>query len=246
MSYIAKKGRAAAESAMQEGGKDYSKALVKFKSGTTYIVRVPSLSDFVEYFNHSVFKVFYSTPCTRANGKEDLFDKAVALLYDDAKKAKDAGKEKEAEELRNQAYQLKAKPKYLFGFFDLETGEPIIIDLSKKQAQVVITAVDKFAKRVGSLAFEISKTGTGTSTAVSFIPLLDDMTATQQKNFDATAGKEFPEELYGKVLYVKNEEEQAKDLIAFGFDVGRLGITLTDEEVTPIDDNTDDDPAANF
>lgn len=245
MSYIAKKGRAAAESAMQEGGgKDFSKALVSFKSGTEYKVRVPSTEDFVEFFNHSVFKVFYSCPCTKKDGEPDLYDSAVDLLYKDAEKAKKAGKEKEAEELRNKAYQLKAKPRYLFGFYNLEDGQPIIVDVSKKQAQVIISSIDKFYKKIGKTAFELSKSGSGQSTTVSLLPVLDldDLSDKERKNFEETKDKEFPEELYEKVLRIKPIEEQVEDLKNFGFDVGRLGIQ--DEEVTPIENETD--PAVNF
>lgn len=234
LSLIAKKGRAAAESAMSEGGKVFE-SLVSFKSGMTYIVRVPSLDDFVEFYCHSVFKVFYSTVCTRAAGKDDLYDKAVSLLYDDANKAKDATNEELAKELRQQAYQLKAKPRYLFGFFNLDDGEPILIDVSKKQAQALITAIDKYEKRVDIMAFELSKSGSGTNTTVSLLPMLDDITPTHQKNFEATEGKEFPGELYGKVLYAKDENKQVEDLIAFGFDVSRLGITTGDNNAKPID-----------
>jgi hypothetical protein len=245
LNLIANKGRAAAESAMSEGGKAFE-SLVSFKSGTTYVVRVPSLNDFVEYFCHSVFKVFYSTVCTRTAGKDDLYDKAVALLYDDANRAKDAENEELAKELRDQAYQLKAKPRYLFGFFNLDDGEPILIDVSKKQAQALITAIDKYEKRVDLMAFELSKTGSGTGTTVNLLPMLEDLSTTHQKNFEATKGKEFPGDLYGKVLYAKDESKQVEDLVKFGFDVSRLGITAGGNGATPIDDtiefNEDDIP----
>lgn len=245
MSYISKKGERAKESAMQEGGNN--NVLKSFKSGTTYKVRVPSATDFVEYYNHSVYKVFYSTPCTRASGQEDMYDKAVDLIYKDANNAKKAGDESRAEDLKQKAYQLKAKPKYLFGFFDLEEdGEPLIIDVSKKQAQALITGIEKFSKRLDKTAFEISKTGTGTSTTVSIMPVLDideDLTEAEQEAFKNTKGKEFPEELYGKVFKTKSTDEQIEDLKAFGFDVGRLGYET--DEVTPIEDS-DENPAVNF
>ena len=246
MSYISKKGREAAESAMSEGSSNVSKALKTFKSGTTYKVRVPSISDFVEYFNHSVFKVFYSCPCTRANGEPDAYDKAVDLLYQDADKAKKAGDEPLAEELRKQAYTLKAKPRYLFGFFNLEDGEPLIIDVSKKQAQVLILGIEKFAKKLNKVAFEISKTGSGQSTTVSIMPVLDmddDLSKDEQKAFETTKDKDFDDDIYGKVLKVKTEDEQIADLRAFGFDVSRLG--YDNDEAAPIDD-ADEDPSVNF
>jgi hypothetical protein len=242
MSYIAKKGRAAAESATQEK-QDASKALVSFKSGMTIKVRVPSTEDFVEWYCHSVFKKFHSTPCTKPTGTPDLYDKAVDLLYKDAKAAELAGKTDKAEELRNQAYLLKAKPKYLFGFFNLADGQPIVIDVSKKQAQVIIAAIDKFAKKLDKTAFELTKAGASTSTVVSMTPVLDiadDLTDAERKHFEATAGKAFPESLFGEVLYVKAESEQITDLQAFGFDVSRLGVSAGADDVTAVDDGGDE------
>jgi len=59
---------------------------------------------------------------------------------------------------------LKAKPRYLFGFFNLADGEEIIVDLTKAQARVVVAAIEKYAKKIDKLAFELSKEGSGTST----------------------------------------------------------------------------------
>lgn len=240
MSYIAKKGKAAAESATTEK-KDFSKAIVSLKSGTTLKVRIPSVHESAEVYMHSVYKVFYSTPCTPG----DLYCKAVDLLYQDAKAAKS---EDEAEEIRQQAYQIKGKPRYLFGFFNLENGEPVIIDLSKKQAQVIYAAANKYEKKLDKLAFEISKTGTGTGTTVSIAPVIDmddDLTDTERKNFDATAGKEIDEEIYENCLYVKGEAEQIEDLTKFGFDVSRLGVSGGDE-VKPIEDGPGEEPDYGF
>lgn len=234
MSYISAKGKAAAKSATEEK-KDFSKALVPFKSGTTYKVRLASDEDFVEYYAANVFKVFYTTPVTPGS----LYQKAADALY---KAAKDAATEAEAEELRNYAYQLKPKPRYLFGFINLADGEPIVVDLTKAQAQVVISAIEKYAKKINKVAFELSKEGSGTSTTVSLSPVLDmdeDLTETERKNFDEADGKEIPDELYENVLYVKDESEQLEDLHnfaqKFNLDIGVLGIDET-KEVEPIED----------
>jgi hypothetical protein len=237
MTYISKKGRAAAESATQEK-QDFSKALVSFKSGTTYKVRLASDEDFVEYNAVSVFKSINTTPVSPGN----MYAKAVDLLYKDAEAAKKAGDEAKAEELRNQAYLLKPKPRYLFGFINLADGQPIVIDVSKKQAQALITAIDKYAKKLDKLAFELSKSGQSTSTTVSLSPIIDedDLTDVERKNFEASAGKAFPDETYENVLYEKDAAEQIEDLRVFGFDVSRLGASA-DEEVTPITEDGEQD-----
>ena len=239
MTYVAKKGRDALKS-MTEEKKDFSKVLVPLKSGTSYKVRIPSAEDFVEYYAHSVFKKFYTTPCTKASGKPDLYDQAVDILYKDANAAAKAGDEKKAEELREQARLLKAKPRYLFGFFNLADGEEIIVDLTKAQARVVVAAIEKYAKKIDKLAFELSKEGSGTSTQVSLTPIIDedDLSETERKNFEATSGKTFDESLYENVLKVKDESEQLEDLRNFGFDVSRLDI---EDEVEPIEEEGDEE-----
>lgn len=217
---------AAVQSATQEK-QDYSKALTSLKSGSSVKVRVPSMEDVVEVYIHSVYKAFYSTPCTKGMGKEDYYDKAVSLLYADADKAEEAGNKEKAQELKDTAYQLKAKARYLFGFFSLtEGGVPIILDLSKKQAQSIFAVLNKYEKKIGSLAFEISKNGSGTSTQISVTPIIDedDLSDKEKKAFAETAGTAFPEEIYSNVLKVKTEEEQLEDLRTFGFDVSRLGV----------------------
>lgn len=224
MSYISKRGADAVKSATAEQ-QDASKALVTLKSGMTLKVRVLSKDDSAEYFAASVFKVFNTTPVAPGN----LYQKAANILFEQAKKAKS---DAEAEELKTQARQLKPKPRYLFGFINLENGEPIVVDLSKAQAQVVYQALDKYEKKIGKVAFELSKSGTGTSTVVSLSPILDmdeDLTDTERENFAKADGKEFPEELFEKVLYMKTEAEQIEDLKAFGFDVSLLGLEQNDE-----------------
>lgn len=244
--YEFKKGQQAVESATTER-QDFTKAIKTLKSGSSFKVRVPSADELVEVYIHSVYEVFYSTPCTR----DDLYDKATDLLYGDAKALKEEGKEDEAEKVGKLAYQLKAKPRYLFGFINLENGEPIIIDLSKKQAQGVIATVKKYEKKLDVLAFEISKTGKGQSTTVGFNPLMfleEDLTADELKHFNESKGKAIDEEVYANCLYVKNEQEQAEDLIAFerknkGVDlIKRLGLEeLTQQEThgepEPVEEN---------
>lgn len=238
MSYISKKGSAAAESATQEK-QDYSSVLFSLKSGSSVKVRIPSTEEVAEVMIHSVFKSFYSTPSTPG----DLYGKLTSALYDAAKNESD---EKKAEELRDKAYLLKAKPRYLFGFYNLADGQPIIVDLSKKQAQVIFAATNKFSKKLGTKAFEISKSGSGTATTLTIMPLdEEDLNADETKHFEATAGKSIDDAVYENCLYVKTPAEQLKDLQAFAnnydinlVDYGIEGNTDTNDDVTPIDDES--------
>jgi hypothetical protein len=100
------------------------------------------------------------------------------------------------------------------------------------------------ANRLDRKAFELSKSGSSTSTTVSLLPIdEEDLSDAELKNFEVTAGKAFPEELYEKVLFVKSEADQINDLKAFGFDVSKLGINSDEDEVTPIEQ---EDPTAGF
>jgi hypothetical protein len=228
MSYIVKTGQEAAEAATREPV-DYSKVLKSFSSGKSYTVKI--IPDcFVMYYAHSVYKVFYTSPCTtKATGVADLYCKAADLLYKDAKALEEAGAdEKEVEAIRKQAYALKAKERYLIGFWSLDENEPapMIIDLTKKQAKTIINTIKKNASKADKFAFVISKEGTGQGTIVSLDIVVDDedLTPQQRANFEKAKELKFDEELFEKVLKVADEEQQIEDLTKFGFDVSRLGI----------------------
>jgi hypothetical protein len=243
LSYITKKGAGAIASALQEGNGNANKVMFSLKSGTSVKVRVPSAEDIVEVWIHSVFDCFTSAPCTR----DDYYDKAVEILYNDANNAP----EEEAKEIRKVAGLLRAKPRFLMGFINLETGEPIIIDFSKKQAQGVLNSIKKYEKRLDKLAFELSKTGKGQSTTVTLDVLVDleeDLNDKQRKNFEESAGKQIPDEIYENCLYVKKPSEQLEDLRQFE---NKYKVKLLDrmdidpahlDAVTPIDVNEEDLP----
>src|SRR5699024_11430919 len=59
----------------------------------------------------------------------------------------------------------------------------LVIDVSKKQAQALHSAIMKNEKRIDTFAFELAKEGEGTSTTVSITPMLDDMSKEQEKHF---------------------------------------------------------------
>lgn len=226
MSYISAKGKAAAESATKETAKkDYSESLVKLKSGDTKLVKLPDDESFVEYKAASIFKCFYTTPVEPG---DNPYEKAAKALF-----AKGDDESVEA------ARAINPKPRYLFGFIDLDTGAPIIVDFTKNQAKGLIASIDKYAKKVDKVAFELSKTGQSTSTVVSLTPVLDmdeDLTDSQRKNFDAAVaeGAKVDDDVYENVLYVKKPDEQAEDLKAFadkfGVDMAALGVDMGGEE----------------
>ncbi|MEN3781666.1 hypothetical protein [Priestia megaterium] len=238
MSYIVSTGTEAIDAALTEKA-DTSKMLTSVKTGKVLKVRALPTA-VVRYFAHSAYKVFYTTPCTKASGKPDLYDLACDLLYKDAKAAEDAGKSAdEVKEIKDRAYALKAKERYMIGFVNLEDGQPIIVDFTSKQGKAIVADLKKYAKKLDKYPFELTKTGSSTDTQVSFSLMLDpedDLKESEYKKFEESKGFEFPMNAFGEVLQVNDREKQIEDLKAFGFDVSRLGIEETTQENEGDDD----------
>lgn len=230
MDYIVARGKKAKE-VSESKHQSYSDMLKRIpKPGQSpLVVKLLGDEDYVLYEAHTNFKPrINTTPCSKPAGKEDLYDKAVALMFEDIKAELEAGaiSEDEAKEKRKYAAQLLPKGRYLFGFVDLSTGEPIIVEMTENQGNAVIETIEKYAKYIDKKAFELGKSGSGTKTTVVLNPVmeLDELTKDQQANFEKFKGKDFDGEAFGKIFRFKSEEEQARDLINFGFDVTRLGI----------------------
>jgi hypothetical protein len=242
MSFI-QKGKDAEKALTQE---KQEKALVSFKSGQSYRVRVPSLYTFASYKSHSVYKVFYTTPCAKLGGQPCAYCQAADKLYKEAEALEKAGKKQAADDKRNEAYQIKAKDRVMFGFFDLETGKPIILDMTKKQGQTLYSAIKKQEKRLDKFAFEVAKEGEGTNATVTLTLLMEeDLKGNEAKHFEATAGKEFDESLFEGVFALKDYAEQLEDVRKYGVDLDGKGSApaapANDDDVTPAGEPSDDD-----
>lgn len=196
-----------------------------FKSGTTYIVKVLGTADLISFYSYGIYKRVNSFVAKNPSKKskkgypvENLTPWDKAWKYH-ADKSKEWG-DKHSQE----AQKYRARQRFAMGFFDLDAGEPIIVDLSKNQAQAVHSVIQKYKDRLDQFAFELSKTGSGTNTAVSLtlIPLLDDLTEQQRKNFE-NAPAEFDMKLFDGILYEMDEDEQIEKLHEAGFDVTLIG-----------------------
>lgn len=239
-SFIVSTGAQAIEDATTEKV-DYSKLLTKVQNGKTLRVRALPTA-VVKYFCHSVYKSFYSTPCTKPMGKEDLYDKVCDLLYKDAKEAEEGGASAEdVKAIRDRAYAIKAKERYMIGFINLDTGLPIIVDLTATQGRDVIAVMEKYKKKIDKYAFEITKIGSSTDTKIQFSIVLDaedDLKPAQFEQFEKTLGYEFDMEAFGKVFGINDEAQQIEDIIAFGFDISRLGLEKpAEKEEKPADED---------
>ena len=217
----------AALNATNEGGGS-SAEFAPFKSGTSYRVRIMTPNDLIAYYGYSIFKVvntFVAQKPSKLNAKGfpekdlTLWDKAAQYYSDLAFKAQS---EDEKQELRKQAGLYRGSTRFVFGFIDLDTGLPIYIDLSKKQALAVHSVITKNAAKLGKKAFELEKTGQSTSTQVMLSPLdLDDLNAKQAANFEKVEG--FASFSFDGLLYESDEAQQAEDLRKAGFDLSLIG-----------------------
>jgi hypothetical protein len=223
--------------ATNEGGAT-KQGFASFKSGTEYKVRILGTADLIRFYSHGIFGKINSFVAKNPSVKnpkgfpvENLtaWDKAWKYYQDLAFAARDNGDTKAEEEHRNNAYQFKAKERYALGFIDLATGEPIIVDLSKKQAQGVHSVIKKNEKKLGKVAFELSKTGSGQSTTVMLSLLFDldeDLNDKERANFEKYEGKEFDMALFDGLLYEADEKEMVENLVAAGFDITLIGLSI--------------------
>lgn len=197
-----------------------------FKSGTTYYVKVLGTADLISFFSYGIYKQVNSFVAKNPSKKsakgypiENLTPWDLAWKYH-----RDLS-EDFSDHHGQEAAKYRAKQRFAMGFFDLDSGEPIVIDVSKNQAQAIHGAIKKFEKRLGKTAFELSKQGSGTNTTVSLTPVLDmdeDLTDKQRANFDK-APAEFDMSLFDGLLYEADEAEQIELLDKAGFDVTLIG-----------------------
>ena len=197
-----------------------------FNSGTTYKVKVVDKSAVQRAFVYSIFKKINSfiakNPATRdkyGNAVDNLtpWDKAYRYYKDKSEVYTDA--------YGIEASKYRAKPRFAFAFYDLTSGSIITIDLSKAQAQGIAATIAKYEKKLGKLAFELSKEGEGTSTKVTLSPILDmdeDLTDKERENF-AKAPTEIPANVFDGIWYEQDEAQMVDLLKQAGFDVTLIG-----------------------
>lgn len=226
-------------------GNDFE--FTSFKSGSKFYVKVLGTADLMQFFSYGIFNKVNSFVPEKPSKKnkrgipiEDLtpWDKAWKYHQEKSEEFGDAHSQ--------EAYKYKPKQRFAMGFFDLDSGEPIVIDVSKNQGQAIYSAIKKYEKRLDRLAFELSKDGKGTNTTVSLTPVIDmeeDLTDKQRENFN-NAPEEFDHSLFDGILYEIDEEEQVRLLVQAGFDVSLIGLDAPqegegEEEAKPIDANGD-------
>ncbi|MCD9024359.1 hypothetical protein [Cohnella silvisoli] len=249
MSLFTKKGEAAAQASADNGGGAES-PIVSFKSGTSLKVGVKSVNDVAEYYGYGIYKrvnTFVPQNAAVRNSRgyiesnPSVWDRAADVLYADAKAAEEAGaSEADVKPIKDEAYLYRGKKRYLRAFYDLATGKDIVVDLSPKQETQIKAVIEKYAKKLGTIAFELGKTGTSTNAAVALSPIIDmaeDLTDAERANFAKLGAVPFDLESFETCLYVADDAEQTKNLVIAGFDIGRLGLSIGASVVQVPDDS---------
>ncbi|WP_026593033.1 hypothetical protein [Bacillus sp. UNC437CL72CviS29] len=262
-----KKGAAAlgALNTQSEGGSTLSAEFAKFNVGTTYKVRVLGTEDLIQFFSYGIFKKVNSfvakNPSVRnekgfVESNHTAWDLAAQFHYDEAKKLEEGGADQKViDDKKNEAYKYVGKERYALGFINLEDSKEIIIDLSRNQAKEVYAVIAKYEKKLGRLAFELSKTnatGLAKDTKITLTPFIDmeeDLTDKERANFAKWDDKEFNAKLFDGLLFEADEKTQIENLVAAGFDISKIGLTLENggneapsDEGTPIEIDDDSLP----
>lgn len=220
-----------------DGGQDVEWS--KLNSGMSYKIRAfRNYNQAVMKFrNYSIFKVINSfsakNPSTKnANGFAESnltpWDLATKYYTDLMFKAKDAKDSEGEKKYKTEAGKYREKERYGIAFVDLDTGTPVHFDISPKQFTVIKTALVKYANNLGSIPFEIAKTGSGKDTVLSFMPImtqLEPLTDKQQANFDKFNEVDFDPSVFGGFMYEIDDAEQTKLLVQAGFDVKLIGLS---------------------
>lgn len=215
-----------------EGGSNAE--FTSFKTGTSFKVKVLGTADLISFHSYGIFKQINSFVAKNPSKKskngypvEDLtpWDKAWKYWKDQSEDFSD--------KYGQEASKYRCKQRFAMGFFDLTTGEPIIIDVSKPQGQAIHAVIKKYESKLGKLAFELSKQGSGTGTTVSLSPIIDldeDLTDKERENF-AKAPEQFDMKLFDGLLFEVDDDEMVKLLAQAGFDVSLIGLEAKADEV---------------
>ena len=197
------------------------------KSGDTRKVKIVDFGDFIGVHTYSIFKVVNTfTPEKLAKLSANGYPVDELTPFDKAWKYHKDLSEEFGDHHSTEASKYRLKPRFAFGFYDLDEKKFIVLDFSKKQAQGLIQVIQKQSDqgRLGKRAFELSKNGQGTGTTVTLTPEpLDDLTPEQAKAFEE-APAEFDKSLFDGLYYVMNEEQQIEALTQAGFDVSLIGL----------------------
>ncbi len=192
---------------------DFKKQAIRLKENESIRVRVLSASDYVEYDSHGSFNNgIYTQPCAGTDCPLCVASKHGGEDFKD----------------------LYIKPRFMFAFADLDTGEVRFWDGSKNQAQAVISQIQEYKEDLGEFAFNFKRTGSGTGTAytLNLIPRLKKEDEPKFRQFDEEVVED---EFFDAICTSKTPKFIVKLLKEAGFPVEDhfSAELLADDELKP-------------
>lgn len=244
-------GMEAIEESNGGGGNKAKSDFAKLPAGTTLKVKLTGLDNVMRYFGYGVYKRVNTFIAEKPSDRDakgfvsgnhtpwDLaskhyYDKAFKLLdgIEDADEIKAVKESAAYKKESGEGYKYSGKPRFAIGFIDLEVGKEIVLDFTNKQFNEVLKpALVKYDAKKDKVAFEISKDGSGTNTKISLAPVLDmddetEITAKERANFDKFVGKVFDKKHFEGLLFEADEKTQIENLVAAGFDITLIGLSI--------------------
>lgn len=212
--------------------RNYTKAVMKFRNYGIYKVVNSFSAKNPSIKNNKGFAESNLTP----------WDKAAKYYTDLMFKAMEDKDTVAEKKYKQEASKYRERERYAVAFVDLDTGKPVHFDISPKQWAVIRTNLTKYASNLGSIPFEIAKTGGGKDTVLSFLPImtnLEPLTEKQQANFDKFNDVDFDPSVFANFIYEIDEDEQTRLLIQAGFDISLVGLKKPADNDAPPTEDTD-------
>lgn len=198
MSIITAKGSQARENA-QSQSVDLSSIYLRLKEGESHKVRLLGVEDYVEYTASGDFNL-------------GIFNQAVGPDSPLVIAHKQGGETFKG---------LYTKPRYVFVFASLETGELVAWDASKSQAKSLISTIEEYAEDIADVAFNFKRTGNKTETVYSLNPILR-LKGEDKEAFDKFNNEEVTMEFFESIIKPKDRNFLVKLLVEVDPEIAKL------------------------
>lgn len=226
-----------------DNGKD--KEFSEFNVGSEYKVKVLGTNDYFAFYKYGIYKVVNSFIAKNPSKKSKKGYPVENLTpWDKAWKYHADKSEEFGDKHSQEAQKYKPTLRYAMGFYDLTSGQKIVVDVSRKQAQGLTSVIKKYEKKLDKIAFELSKAEGGVVSLSPVIDMEEDLTDKERQNFEK-APKEFKIEEFTGILREADEDEMIRLLVQAGFDISLIGLELPPGEDT-VDTDSDEDEELPF
>lgn len=178
-------------------------------------VRLLSDVDYIEYFAHGHYtKGVFTQPCIEGTGEPCALCKAAQF-------------QGEVDDKGNSVWKpLSRRRRYIFAFADIDEGIIRCLEVSKNQAQKLISAIDEYAEDISDVTFTLKRVGSGKDTSYVLSPIIR-LKPEDQERFRAFDGQSITDEHFVKALRPRTREQQLQELTKAGFpvkEVFKLGL----------------------